>query len=152
MLTIFQNYVKVQDKIRNRLTIERNEPFLNAFIKNAEKLFLILFTISLIGLAIFAVVQNFLVIGSLLAVGVGAILYGIEGKAYYDELILTIGIPIALLNGFVAFIKFLLYVKPQQTESLLAVITACVFFLFGVLIIMTGCSSKNTEILNNEKT
>lgn len=155
-MLIFQSYLKLRNKIRDKMTIGKDEPMLSALVKNAGKLLLISIVLCLVALAIFCVVKNFLVLGSIFALAVGGILYGCDGsKVYYDELFFTIGIPITLLNGFTAFIKFILYAKASQNgepTSLIPVITALVFFLFGVLIIMTASSRDHTEITLEETT
>lgn len=145
---MFKSYVKLRNLIRSKLEIKKDATFLTDFVTNAARLLVPISILVSFGLAILFVRFDLLVLGTLSAIVGSGIIYGIDGrKVYLDELFYAIGIPIAALNGFTAFIKFLLYSRPNNPMGELStVITALVFFLIGVVLLMTASSRPHTEI------
>jgi len=91
------------------------------------------------------------ILGSLFAITFVGLIYGAQKqKVWMNELMLVIGIPMTILNGFVTFVRVLLYSKIYQPSGdLSTIIVTLLLLIVGTIIIMTANSGNfKKEIIN----
>ena len=106
---MFQKYIILRDYLHAQLRLEKHYSFLKTFALSAAQLLVPLALITAIALAIICMSYGFTIFGTLFAIIFSGIAYGIpKQKVQENELILAIGIPMTIINGFTAFIRLLM--------------------------------------------
>lgn len=151
---MFQKYIILRDYLHSQLRLEKHYSFYKIFALNAAKLLVPLALITAFVLAITCMAFGFAVVGTLFAIIFASICYGMPvQRVWANELILTIGIPMVIINGFSAFVRLILYNKLHNpVGDLYSIFTTVLLCIIGTLIIMTANSGNFGDEVTNPNT
>lgn len=148
---MFQKYIILRDYIHSQLRHEKHYSFLKTFALNAAQLLVPLSLIVSAAIAIISMAYGFTVFGTLFAIIFSGIVYGMQRqRVFANELILAIGIPITVINGFTTFIRVLIYYRPHDPKGdLYSILITVLLTGLGTILIMTGNSGNFQEEITN---
>lgn len=152
---MFQKYIILRDYLHEKLRLKKEYSFLHTFALSAAQLLVPLALMVFITLAVICMAFGFTISGTLFAIIFAGIVYGMPiQRVWTNELILAIGIPITLINGFTFFIRILLYNRLHNPQGdLYSIFITLLLTGVGIIIIMTANSGNfNNEITNPNST
>ena len=147
MIKYFQHYIILRDYLHKKLHFEKGNGLLHTLVLSAARLLVPLSVIVSGILTFICMAYGFLILGSLFAIILVGIVYGIQKKkVWMHELMLVIGVTIAAVNGITAFLRTLFYTSVYHPSGdLSSIIISLVFLVVGIIIIMTA-NSRNFDI------